>query len=104
MSSHIWFDQPADDWHAALPVGNGKLGAMLFGGCDTEHVQLTEESIWAGPPVPEMPDTAAEAVKEARQLIFAGDYVKADQLVDEKVLGEFPATAGRYLYRFSCWP
>ena len=46
----LWYAAPAKDWHAALPVGNGHLGAMVFGDPVCERIQLTEESIWAGPP------------------------------------------------------
>ena len=49
------YGEPARSWAAeALPIGNGRLGAMVFGGVETERLQLNEESIWAGPPVPEL--------------------------------------------------
>jgi len=82
----LWYTQPANDWHAALPVGNGHLGAMVFGDPACERIQLTEESIWAGPPVPEMPATAKAAIEEARQLIFRGEYAAADKLILDKAL------------------
>ena len=78
--------QPAADWHAALPVGNGHLGAMVFGDPACERIQLTEETIWAGPPVPEMPATAKAAIEETRQLIFRGEYAAADKLILDKAL------------------
>ncbi|MDX1683031.1 MAG: glycoside hydrolase N-terminal domain-containing protein, partial [Phycisphaeraceae bacterium] len=79
-SNVLWFDRPAAPWEAALPVGNGSLGAMVFGRTETERIQLTEESIWAGPPFPEMPESAAEGVREARKLLFEGKYVEADRV------------------------
>ncbi len=82
----LLYNQPATDWHAALPIGNGHLGAMVFGDPTNERIQLTEESIWAGPPVPEMPLTARSGIEEARKLIFEGRYVEAQNLVLEKVL------------------
>ena len=82
----LWFNRPAADWHQALPVGNGHLGAMVFGDPACERIQLTEESIWAGPPVPEMPATAKAAIEEARQLIFRGEYAAADKLILDRAL------------------
>ena len=44
----IWFSKPAENWNEALPVGNGRLGAMVFGGIENERIQLNEESVWTG--------------------------------------------------------
>src|SRR5690606_39815470 len=44
----LWYNQPADDWNDALPVGNGRLGAMIFGGIHQERLQLNEETVWTG--------------------------------------------------------
>src|SRR5450759_3543662 len=46
----IWFNHPADSWNDALPVGNGRLGAMIFGGIEKEHLELNEASVWTGEP------------------------------------------------------
>ena len=51
----VWFEQPATNWTEALPLGNGRLGAMVFGGVAQEHLQLNEESLWAGCPVESCP-------------------------------------------------
>ena len=48
----LWYDEPAENWNRALPVGCGKLGAMVFRGVRVKRVQMNEDSIWAGPPVP----------------------------------------------------
>ncbi len=79
---------PAADWNEALPVGNGRLGAMVFGGVVEERIQLNEESIWAGPPVPQNAPEAREAIAEARKLLFAGRYAEAQELVAAKALGQ----------------
>lgn len=84
----LWYNQPATEWHQALPVGNGHLGAMVFGDAIKERIQITEESVWAGPPVPESPVTAKAGIAEARELIFKGDYQKATTVVETKVLAE----------------
>lgn len=90
----LWYDQPSSgpdetaeqSWNRALPIGNGRLGAMIFGDCPTERIQINEESIWAGPPMPEHLPEAKEAVREARELLLAGKCEEAEQLVQEKVL------------------
>lgn len=82
----LWYSQPASNWHAALPLGNGHLGAMVFGDPANERIQITEKSIWAGPPFPQMPATAKAAIAEARELIFAGKYVEAEKVILEKAL------------------
>jgi alpha-L-fucosidase 2 len=46
----LWYDKPAEEWVEALPIGNGRLGAMVFGGVETERIQLNEESVWTGGP------------------------------------------------------
>ena len=83
----LTFTKPASDWLESLPVGNGQLGAMVFGDPITERLQITEESIWAGPPVPEVPAGAEEGIAQARKHIFEGDYPAAEKVVREKVLG-----------------
>lgn len=82
----LWYTQPACDWHEALPVGNGHVGGMVFGSPACERIQLTEESIWAGPPVPEMPESARAAIEEARLLIAQGKYVDADRAILDKAM------------------
>ncbi|MEN1679624.1 MAG: glycoside hydrolase family 95 protein [Planctomycetota bacterium] len=84
----LWYEQPAEVWEEALPVGNGRLGAMVFGGVAEETIQLNEESIWAGPPVPTMPASAADGLKTARRLVFAGEYAKAEAVLVDRVMAE----------------
>ena len=80
----LHYDEPARIWAAeALPVGNGRLGAMVFGGVETERLQLNEESVWAGPPVPELPAGFKDAFQRARGLWFEGKYAEAQTLVQE---------------------
>jgi alpha-L-fucosidase 2 len=77
----LWYRQPAAEWTEALPVGNGRLGAMVFGGIHEERLQLNEESVWAGPPVPEPRSGVAGVVREARQAWFDGDYERCHTLL-----------------------
>jgi len=83
----LWYAQPAGKWTEALAVGNGRLGAMVFGGADVERIQLNEDSLWAGPPVPEDRVGAYEHIAEARKLIFEGKYSEAQSIMQKEVMG-----------------
>lgn len=74
----IWFDQPAKNWLEALPVGNGRLGAMVFGGVASDHLQLNEESLWAGAPVEAWPADFPKHLAEVRRLVFTGKAAEAE--------------------------
>jgi alpha-L-fucosidase 2 len=73
----VWFEQPATNWTEALPLGNGRLGAMVFGGVAQEHLQLNEESLWAGCPVESFPEDFPKHLAEVRRLIFARKNAEA---------------------------
>jgi len=77
----VRFDRPAEQWIEALPVGNGRLGAMVFGGYPEERIQLNEDTIWAGGPVPELPEDAGEVIARAREEFFAGRPAAGQALV-----------------------
>ncbi|MBX3112796.1 MAG: glycoside hydrolase family 95 protein [Fimbriimonadaceae bacterium] len=86
----FWYSRPAegaDAWTKALPVGNGRLGAMVFGDVVSERLQLNEDTVWAGPPVPEQPVGSLEAVKQARELLFAGKAAEAEKVVRGALAG-----------------
>lgn len=77
----LWYEQPAANWNEALPIGNGRLGAMVFSGVRREHLQLNEENVWAGEPGNNLPKTGfKEALPEIRQLLFDGKYKEAEEL------------------------
>ena len=76
-ASLLWYEQPAAAWNEALPLGNGRLGAMVFGDPKRERVQLNEESLWAGAPVEAWPKDFASHLSEVRRLIFAGRRAEA---------------------------
>jgi alpha-L-fucosidase 2 len=82
----LWYRQPATNWTSALPIGNGRLGAMIFGGGEREHLQLNEGTLWAGGPYDPSNPNALAALPEARRLVFAGQYDAAHQLSSEKML------------------
>ena len=76
----LWYSRPAKFWEEALPLGNGRLGAMVYGGVGQEMIQLNEDSIWAGPPVPEVKESVQEEIDRVRQLLFDGKYAEAQKL------------------------
>lgn len=78
--------QPAATWNEALPVGNGRLGAMVFGHPLAERIQLNEDSMWAGSPREREREGAAEHLDEVRRLLFAGEVVAAQALAQERFM------------------
>ena len=76
----ISFDSPAKDWNEALPIGNGKLGGMVFGSPYIERIQLNEDSIWSGGPRDRINPSALEKLPEIRELIFNGHIKEAQEL------------------------
>jgi alpha-L-fucosidase 2 len=82
----LWYRQPAGSWNEALPVGNGRLGAMVFGGVAEERLQLNEDSIWAGEKRDRLNPDAARALPEVRRLLRAGRAAEAEALADKSVI------------------
>jgi len=83
----LWYRQPAKEWVEALPIGSGKLGAMVFGGVASERLQLNEDTLWAGGPYDPANPEALAALPEIRRLIDVGDYAKATDLANAKFMG-----------------
>jgi alpha-L-fucosidase 2 len=84
----LWYRQPAQQWVEALAVGNGRLGAMVFGGVAQERIQLNEDTLWAGGPYdPANPD-ALEAWPQVRELIFSGQYRQASHLISQRMMAK----------------
>jgi alpha-L-fucosidase 2 len=77
------YAQPAGRWTEALPVGNGRVGAMVFGGGADEHLQLNEATLWSGAPRDWNNPGAKAVLPQVRAAIFAGDYVKAGELCQQ---------------------
>src|SRR5665647_1053382 len=80
----LWYTSPAKQWVEALPVGNGRLGAMVFGDPINEVIQLNENTVWAGSPNRNDNPDAKEALPEVRKLIFEGKYREAQDIVNQK--------------------
>ncbi len=77
----IWFDRPAEKWEEALPIGNGKLGAMVFGGIQKERIALNQDSIWYGGPIDRINPDAKSHLDEVRKLILAGKIPEAERVL-----------------------
>ena len=75
----LWYRRPAQQWVEALPVGNGRLGAMVFGGVERERLQLNEDTLWTGGPRDWNNANAPKALAEVRRLVAEGKYVEADR-------------------------
>lgn len=83
----LWYRQPAEKWLHALPVGNGRLGAMVFGGIERERIQLNENSLWSGGPIDPNNPEALKHLPELRRMLFEGRYVEADEFAKAHSLG-----------------
>ena len=82
----LWYRRPASTWTEALPIGNGRLGAMVFGRVAQERLQLNEDTLWAGGPYDQNNTNAVAALPEARRLIFEGKFKEANALVNAKMI------------------
>ncbi|RAK52174.1 glycosyl hydrolase family 95 catalytic domain-containing protein [Phenylobacterium deserti] len=82
----LWYRQPADKWVEALPVGNGRLGAMVFGGVARERLQLNEDTLWGGGPYNPVNPQAREALPQVRRLIDEARFAEAQSLANERLM------------------
>jgi alpha-L-fucosidase 2 len=82
----LWYRQPAATWNEALPIGNGRLGAMVFGGVEQERLQLNEDTVWAGEKRDRLNPAGPAAVKEVRRLLAEGRAAEAEALADKGII------------------
>ncbi len=94
-SLSLWYDKPAANWNEALPVGNGRLGAMVFGGVAEERLQLNDDTLWAGRIQERHNPKALEALPQVRKLIFDGKNEEAARLAGQTMMG-VPPTVESY--------
>src|SRR6185369_16599126 len=98
----LWYDKPATDWEKeALPIGNGRIGAMVFGGIESEHLQISEKSLWTGGPGSDggydygLPaDSQAETMRGVSQQLLGGATLKPEDVA--KLLGRKMHNYGDY--------
>ena len=83
----LWYNKPAQKWTEALAVGNGRLGAMVYGTVQTERLQLNEDTLWTGQPVNRDRVGAYKHLPEARRLIFEGKYAEAQSIMQREFMG-----------------
>jgi alpha-L-fucosidase 2 len=95
MSHRLWYEQPATNWNEALPIGNGKLGGMIFGGIWKEQIQLNEDSVWYGGPTDRHNPDALPALPEIRRLLLEGKLKAAHRLAAAALSG-VPETQRHY--------
>ena len=86
-SDRLWYKQPARNWTEALPIGNGRLGGMVFGGVEEEHIQLNEDTVWAGEKRDRLNPKGKAAIPRVRQLLQEGKLTEAEKLADEAIIG-----------------
>lgn len=87
-ASTLWYAKPAQKWAEALPVGNGRLGAMVFGKTDRERLQLNEQTIWTGQPYDPTRPGGSKALPEIQKLVFEGKWFEAEALFAKKMMGK----------------
>lgn len=85
----LFYEQAAENWEQTLPIGNGSLGAMIFGGVKQEKLGLNEESLWSGYKHDKNRAEAYEYLGKVRELVFAEKYVEAEKEVQKHMLGEY---------------
>ena len=87
-NSHILsYLQPAANWNEALPIGNGRLGAMVYGSVENECYSLNEDSLWSGYPMQYTRENAVEAFQKAREMVMQGNYLEAQRLLEKEHTG-----------------
>jgi alpha-L-fucosidase 2 len=83
----LWYNRPSRKWTDALPIGNGRLGAMIYGGIDTERIQFNEQTLWTGRPRAYQREGAVKYLQPIRQLLFEGKRKEAEELAEAHFMG-----------------
>ena len=91
-SQTLWYTKPSKLWVEALPIGNGRIGAMVYGGVNEECIKLNEESLWSGYPKEKNNPEAKDYLAPIRNSMFKGDLKKAHTLTNEHMLGQWSET------------
>ena len=99
----LWYRQPAAEWTDALPIGNGRLGAMIYGGTDTEHLQFNEATLWTGRPRAYAHPGAVKYLQPIRQLLFDGKQAEAEALAEKHFMGLKDADDSAYALQKKAW-
>ena len=94
-STLLWYTKHANEWEEALPVGNGRLGAMVFGGIDEERIQLNEETYWSGGPYSSVVKGGHKVLPKIQKLLFEGKPIEAHKLFGRHLMG-YPVEQQKY--------
>jgi alpha-L-fucosidase 2 len=94
-STILWYDTAATKWEEALPVGNGRLGAMVFGRSGEERIQFNKETYWSGGPYSTVLKGGYKYLPEIQKLIFEGEPIKAHKLFGRYLMG-YPVEQQKY--------
>src|SRR5438132_10842267 len=88
FAQQLWYNKPANIWTDALPVGNGRMGAMVFGGTAHERIQFNEDTVWTGEPHDYAHKGASKYLQQIRELLWAGRQKDAEALAMKEFMGE----------------
>ncbi|WP_257668610.1 glycoside hydrolase family 95 protein [Parapedobacter tibetensis] len=91
----LWYDSPADNWNEALPIGNGRIGAMVFGGVANERIQFNEETLWSGGPRDYNHPGASTYLPKIRKLLQEGKQREAEKMASNHFMGQLSAEGDR---------
>lgn len=86
-TTRLWYKRPADSWNEALPIGNGRLGGMVYGTIENEQIQLNEDSIWYGDPIDRNNPDALKNLPKIRRLLSEGRIKEAEKLASMALSG-----------------
>jgi alpha-L-fucosidase 2 len=104
-SLKLWYNNPANNWNEALPIGNGRLGAMVFGNPAKEQLQLNEETVWSGGPNNNITSESGAVIPQLRKLLFEEKFLEAQALADVQMMpkrnsGMVYQTVGNLFFNF----
>src|SRR5258705_12270117 len=87
-AQQLWYNKPAQIWTDALPVGNGRMGAMVFGGAAHERIQFNENTVWTGQPHDYAHKGASKSLQQIRELLWAGNQKEAEDLAMKEFMSD----------------
>ena len=87
QNNQLWYNKPAEKWTDALPIGNGRIGAMVYGGVETDYIQFNEETLWTGKPRNYNRKGASAYLAQIRMLLFEGKQKEAEDLAQKQFMG-----------------
>src|SRR5699024_1692068 len=95
----LWYNQPSEAWTDALPLGNGRLGAMVYGIVTSDTIQINEDTFWSGSPYQNINPNASKYLKTIQEHIANENYVDAQKLSLEHIIGDADITSHGQAYQ-----